>query len=340
MSKRVEFERNPNDPQWEVKYWAGALDVHGSIYMDSYVPGLDAKGSNTPGLAYFDSRVHLPSIHGLDYPAILSRQFGSSAQLSSWAWEVSAKKALLFLEPIETYLIIRRLQAQLAIEFQKDRAVVHRLPSSERTAYRLSIGETYYPEMTYLNNVGIYDQFRFDVPDQLDPAYVTGVLEFGLRPRMDPRKESRVKGLDLEWRSSEAAERIQAYFGGSVVNIVGGGFRNTWGIEDSRELLDKVQPYFKLRYMIDLEEPFRFNPVFRRLFTNYHRLVVNLAAALISPHPYHQHPDQQLNLIDQTAKIGFICGHVAGMKQCLDELGLVAYTEKSQEQASKLLLAQ
>lgn len=324
MTERDSFTPNPDDPQWEVKYWAGTLDsYHGSIYIGSAVTPLDYRGSHRrkPGLPYFSLRVRLPEVNGLNYPALLSHQFGASAYLSEGSWEMSTRKALIFLQMVEPHLFIKRLRAQLGIEFQKDTAHTNKLPSSERTAYRLTIGETYYLKVTNLNRVEIYDQSRFNVPDQLDPAYVIGIMEHGLRPRVDARTAGRITGLVLEWRSKKAAERVQAYFGGSVADITGEGFRNDWGIEDGRELLAQVQPYFKLRLIVDLEEPFRSSAMLRELFKDYHRGVVNLAAASISPR-------QKANLTGD---------YVVGMKQCLDELGLAEYTEKSQQQADRIL---
>lgn len=154
MAGRVEFKPDPNDPEWEVKYWSGALDsYHGSVFIGASVAPLDYIGSDRkPGLPYFGLVVHLPAVDGLNYPGLLSNQFGSSAYLSSGKWEVSARKALTFLQKVEPHLFIKRLQAQLGIEFQKDTALTNKLPSIERTVYRLTIGETYYPEMTALNN--------------------------------------------------------------------------------------------------------------------------------------------------------------------------------------------
>ena len=337
MGERIEFVPCQADPEREVKYWAGAFDsYHGSIHIDYYMPSPDSKGHMTPGLPNFKLMVRLPAVNGLNYPALLRQQFGSSAYLSDGRWEISSRKALVFLQRVEPHLIIKKGHATLGIEFQKETAITNKLPPSERIAHRLTIGETYHPEMADLNLVNLYDQSRFNVPDKLDPAYVIGMMEYGLRPTEDPRRVGRIKGLSLEWRSKKAAERVQDYFGGSVVDITRAGFRNTWGIEDTRELLAKVQPYFKLRYIVDFEKPFMFNPILRKLFSDYHRLIVNLAIASVHPHTSSKHPGQEASLIDQTARMAFIYGYVAGMKQCLDEFGLAEYTERSQQQAEEI----
>lgn len=340
MAERAEFKPNPNDPQWEIKYWSGALDsYHDSIYISAPTTPLDYRGSHRrkPGLPNYYLHVRIKEIGGLNYPALLANQFGSSAYLSIGVWEVSSRKALTFLQIVEPHLFIKKLQVQLGIEFQKDKALTNKLPPAEKTAYRLTIGETYCPEMTVLNTVDIYDQSRFNVPDQLDPAYVIGLMECGLRPHEDKTQKRRVNGLSLAWRSKTAAEKVQAYFGGGITDITVGGFRNIWGIENSRVLLTQVQPFFKLRHIVDLEPPFISDPKLRELFTDYHRGIVNLAVALRYPHPSSKHPDQRPNRAGQIAGIGFHFGYLAGMKQCLDILGLSEYTEKSQQQADRLL---
>lgn len=340
MVGRVEFKPNPNDPQWEVKYWSGAIDsYHGSTYISATVTHLDYSSyRKRPGLPHFELKVLLPPVNGLNYPALLSHQFGSSAYLLDGRWQVSARRALSFLQMIEPFLIIKRLQAQHGIEFQQDTAYTNKLPSSERTEYRLTIGETYYPEMTALNNKDIYDQSRFNVPDQLDPAYVIGMMEFGLIPIKDERKAGRmIAGLNLGWRSRKTAVKVQDYFGGGIVDTTREGFRNVWGIENGRVLLAQVQPYFKLRYIVDLKEPFMSNPALRELFTDYHRGMVNLAIALRYPYASPKHLDKGLDPVDQIDRVGFTYGYVAGLKQRLDGLGLSEYTEKSQQQADRLL---
>lgn len=326
MNKRVEFQPNPNDPEWELKYWSGAIDSHhGSVFISSATSPLGYEGRRIPGLPYYSLAVKLRRIYELDYPTLLANKYGGLVHATDGRWEISAKAAFGFLTDAEKYLFLKGEQVAVGIAFQEATAITNTLPSSERTNYRLTIGETYSLEMTELNNKDIYDQKRFKIPDLLDPAYLIAAMELGLVAFETPG-ERIIEGLTMRWRSKKAAEITQAYFGGGITDITDAGYRNVWGVKSGRELLAKVQPYFKLRYIVDFEKLLMSDPVRRDLFTDYHRAVVNQAV---------QHLGKVSS--DQVFREVLSTGYILGMRQCLDALGLAAYTEKSQQQAARII---
>jgi len=114
-------------------YAAGLFDGEGSIFI-----GKVKTSRNKSGLLF---RLHIemcntnePAVRWMQLyfgGSVYERYADSDARRTLWSWQLRGKKALEFLKIISLYLRIKKLQAELAIEFQS-RQILGRYTKAHR----------------------------------------------------------------------------------------------------------------------------------------------------------------------------------------------------------------
>jgi len=101
------------------KYIAGFFDGEGCIYASQRV---DKKGYNSSTLKIQIAQCNLEVLELIQQKyggSILEHKNKMKANWrQAWVWQVPAHKAVAFLESVLPYLVVKKEQAELALEFQ------------------------------------------------------------------------------------------------------------------------------------------------------------------------------------------------------------------------------
>lgn len=131
-------------PTWIRAYLAGLFDGEGYVGI---VPGRQRKSENMSHTL----RISISNNHP-DLMKWLLKEFGGSIRKKrqkgflNQEWRLSSKQALVFLNTIRPFLIVKKEQVEIAIEFQSDRVIGRNIRLTEeeiqtRESYRLKLME-------------------------------------------------------------------------------------------------------------------------------------------------------------------------------------------------------
>jgi len=142
----------------QLAYLAGIIDGEGSIHISKNKKGYKI-GAKNPS---HNLRLYITSTNKtlIDW---LCLQFGGNTvykkqhknnknQKASWDWYIDATKAVTILKAVYSYLLIKKPQAQLAIEFQKQKT---NKSGKKLTPQIIQIRDNYKNKMMILNKRGV-----------------------------------------------------------------------------------------------------------------------------------------------------------------------------------------
>lgn len=154
----------------DIRYVAGLFDADGWITINKW----DHKGRDYIRYQLFVglAQVHYPIIARLkiQFGGLLHRQDSASKRNSkcriAYQWRLSSRDARQFLKDIRPWLVVKRPQADLAIEFQ-DHVTKHASDFKYRPHMR---GELYAYREDVLARLKALKAYSYDIPNGVDPV--------------------------------------------------------------------------------------------------------------------------------------------------------------------------